>query len=68
MPSESFQKLMLDKYIWQSCLNCEKWSRNIAARQGAPLNGPEFCGLSGTAPPADIVVNSCECWEPDIPF
>uniref|UniRef100_A0AAU6W0H3 Uncharacterized protein n=1 Tax=Pseudomonas phage Pavpe01 TaxID=3138545 RepID=A0AAU6W0H3_9VIRU len=50
---------------WQSCLNCEHWSKNTV---GKGNEGPAKCTYYDALPPPDILVVGCAMHDFDIPF
>jgi len=58
----SFQRDLMRRGNWQSCLNC----LNFAPGNGKSV-GPK-CEVAGVLPPPDVIVFGCEKHEDDIPF
>lgn len=52
-----FQRKMIDKDLWQCCLNCEHFNRNEM-----------ICKKFKATPPIETLLVGCEEWIYDIPF
>lgn len=64
-----FQKRMLDKDVWCSCLNCYHWNLSRTVYPDGGVTEHLGCDLAEHAtPPPEVLVHGCPLWEYDIPF
>jgi hypothetical protein len=56
-----WQQELIQKDVWQCCLNCEEWSDGKG-------NLPMGCKLHKALPPIEVVIVGCKDHMCDIPF
>jgi hypothetical protein len=58
-----FQKQLINKQVWRTCLNCEFWHGEIKSKH------QQGCSkFNNVIPPFKVVVSGCAEWEGEIPF
>lgn len=63
------QKLLLDRSVLRSCLNCESWwaGAHDPSAPGASQK-PPCCTRFDALPPPNVIFYGCDEWEMIIPF